>query len=231
MIELKNITTGHGGSSLSCGISFSASEGECILLCGPNGCGKSTLMKTIAGLIPPISGEIISDGRIAMIPTGIPKVIGFTLSEFVRMGAFRDSNLWGGIPEEKEKSAEDAMRLLGIKELADRDISTLSDGEFQKGCIASAMSGDARTLLLDEPTAFLDVDGRALVLDALKALCREKHTTVIFSSHDIYESSKICSRIFGITSGHEFLDSGELPEGKKAVVEACFKNKITIFEG
>lgn len=231
MIELKDVTTGHGGSPLSRAVSFSASGGECILLCGPNGSGKSTLMKTVAGLITPLSGKIISDGRIAMVPTGIPKVSGFTLAEFVRTGAFQDSDLWGRLPEEKERAIGETMRIVGIEELADRDISTLSDGEFQKGCIASAMSRDAGVLLLDEPTAFLDVDSRALVLDALKTVCRKKNTVIIFSSHDIYESSRICSRIFGMTAGHEFLDSAALPEGKKTVVEACFKNKITIFEG
>lgn len=85
---------------------------------------------------------------------------------------------------------EDAIRTLGLDSLADKDISFISDGEFQKACIATALTRKANVLLLDEPTAFLDVDNRVMVLRTLQNLAHTTGITVIFSTHDIYDGAR-----------------------------------------
>lgn len=202
------------------GISFEACPGECILLCGSNGSGKSTLMKTLAGLLQPIGGRIACDGTMVLVPTGIPKVKGFAMREFIRTGCYRDTNLWGKASERMSREMDEAMDLLDIAGLADRDISEISDGEFQKACIASALTRNASVLLLDEPTAFLDVDSRATVLQALAKIAREKGKTILFSSHDIHESAAVCTRILGIGRTGRFVDS--LLSSKENVLSECF---------
>lgn len=221
MLRLKDITIGHDGHSLIKDISFEISEGECILLCGANGSGKSTLMKTIAGLQNKISGEIITEASIVMIPTGIPKIKGFSVIDFIQTGCYKQTDLWGRRTPKMEKSIYNALEFIGIENLAMRDISMISDGEFQKVCIASAMTRDAGILLLDEPTAFLDVDSRIMVLESLKEITKEKKISMIFSSHDIYDSAAICSRIFGIGKDRIFRDSAE--SSKEEVLSSCFK--------
>lgn len=224
ILSVDSLSIGYPGSGVPVcsGVSFDIPEGECILLCGANGSGKSTLMKTIAGILPPLSGKVNRfSGESVMIPTRIPKVKGFTLEEFMRTGFYRKSS-WSGRLGNREKenillSAEE----IGITGLLSRDISTLSDGEFQKGCIASAlarMKGEGGLLLLDEPTAFLDVDSRASVLESLRRLSMAEGLSVLYSSHDIHDAAKVSDRIFALKDG-AFKDSalqGNSPKGTLA---------------
>ncbi|MBP5235291.1 MAG: ABC transporter ATP-binding protein, partial [Bacteroidales bacterium] len=155
-MRIKDLNIGHRGKTLVSGISFETEPGEFILLCGPNGSGKSTLLRALAG----------KDA--IMVPTGVPKVKGFTLREFIATTLYSESDWRGRISPAMASDISKSLECLGISSLADRDISTLSDGEFQKGCIASALSRHAKTLLLDEPTSFLDVDNKSLILQALR---------------------------------------------------------------
>ena len=208
ILSADSLLIGYGGSSspLCREMSFTIPEGQCILLCGANGSGKSTLMKTISGMIPPLGGKItLHKGETVMIPTGIPKVKGFTLEEFIRTGFYSRSSWSGRVGKSERENILSSMERLGISHLAGNDISRLSDGEFQKGCIASALSrmkcSGGGLLLLDEPTAFLDVDSRSEVLRALKQLCLEEGVSVIFSSHDIHDSVKEADRVLALKDG------------------------------
>lgn len=172
MIEISHISAGYKGRQVLDDFSLSIEEHDCILLKGLNGSGKTTLMKALAGLIPLSGGSIAGAERIIMVPTRIPKVKGFTLKQFIATACHN--------PQDVDK----AMQMLGIETLARRDISTLSDGQFQKGCIATGLSRRADLLLLDEPTAFLDYKARESVLSTLRAIA-DAGTPVVFSSHDI----------------------------------------------
>jgi iron complex transport system ATP-binding protein len=159
LISVRDLTIGHDGKVLCSGISFDIFAGDCIMLCGANGSGKTTLMKYLAG------PECI------MIPARIPKVAGFTLREFVRVSCFSKSDLYGKLSPAEEEAMDKAIATLGLTHLAGRDISTLSDGEFQKAGIASALVRKADIIMLDEPTAFLDAENRISVLNTLKSIC------------------------------------------------------------
>ena len=131
LLGCRDISVGYMGRPLFSPANFEIHRGECIFLCGANGSGKSTLLKAIAGIVPPLAGEIscrCSD--IPMIPSGIPKVRGFSLADFIRTGCYRASNWAGKLSPEMEKAVGDATETLGISALADREICSLSDGDI-----------------------------------------------------------------------------------------------------
>jgi len=130
------------------------------------------------------------------------------------------------------------LELLGISELSGKDISSLSDGQFQKGCIAAALSQNADVVFLDEPTAFLDVEGKIDVLDTLSKVSKEKGISIVFSSHDILSSLPYATRVMGFSREKEsseekgtspvpsfhLEDSGkDAPlEKKRKIIDSCF---------
>ena len=253
MLKVNNISIGHGNRLLVRDISFELSKGECILLAGANGTGKTTLLKTLASggigpenlrslrdlrpshgkpWAPPsneprvaqFSGPIPPEARIILIPTNIPKVKGFTVEAFVRTGCYKESDWKGRISKDVEKKMEEALEILGIQELKDRDISTLSDGEFKKACLAVGLTRQAEVLLLDEPTAFLDVENRISVLQTLREVARKTGTAVLFSSHDLHDALPVVDRVFAITRDGRFLVSEA--SNKEEILREAFPSVI-----
>ena len=204
MLKVDHLSIGYDGRDLVRDISFELVPGECVLLAGPNGTGKTTLLKWLA------SGE----AAVVLIPTNIPKVKGFTVEAFVRTGCYRESDWRGRISKEVEGRMEEALKMLGIEGLKGRDISTLSDGEFQKACLATGLTRRAEVSLLDEPTAHLDVEtahldveNRIDVLRTLQEVARKTGTAVLFSSHDLHDALQVADRVFVLTRDGRFLAS------------------------
>ena len=252
---------GHGDQILVRDISFELAPGECVLLAGANGTGKTTLLKHLASMprqIPSSVSDLLgmtktatdlfgmtedghserqprchserSEGiysRTILIPTNIPKVKGFTVESFIHTGCYRESDWRGRISKEVAARMEEAMEVLGIQELKGRDISTLSDGEFKKACLAVGLTRKAEVLLLDEPTAFLDVENRISVLETLREVARKTGTAVLFSSHDLHDALPVVDRVFALTRDGRFLVSG--PDDKEAVLQAAFNNRIKAY--
>ena len=195
-MQIINMTVCHKAGKLFTDVSFDIHEGDCIMLCGANGSGKTTLMKAIAAL----SDE--SGGRIIMIPARIPKVVGFTLMDFIKVSCFSRSDMFSRLSPSQESAIQSALQTLSLTHLADRDISTLSDGEFQKACIASALIRETAIIMLDEPTAFLDAENRISVLRTLRALCDDnksgRRPAIIFSTHDLHDGLEACTKVIAI---------------------------------
>ncbi len=177
LLQVRDLDIGYKGKYLYKSVNFDINEGDCIMLCGANGSGKTTLMKALAN----------RSDLVCMIPTRIPKVKGFTTEEFIRLGS-------------DGRDVTEAAEILGLSRLLEQDISTLSDGEFQKACIAIALAKKSSIILLDEPTAFLDVENRRAVIHCLKRLCSTESPapSVIFSTHDIHEAQAICNKVIAL---------------------------------
>ena len=188
MIKASNIVVGYK-STVAGPLSFEYADGECVMLRGRNGSGKTTLMKTIAGILPLLSGTLETGGAAVLVPTRIPKVKGFTVSDFVRTGMLAESGTFRKLDRGAESRVREAIRMMELNQLVDKDLSQISDGEFQKACVAAALTRRANVLMLDEPTAFLDVENRVMVLQTLQRLAHETLTTIIFSTHDIHDGA------------------------------------------
>ena len=251
-LRVEKLTIGYDGRELVRDISFELAPGECVLLAGPNGTGKTTLLKwLVSGGIGPenlrsqsdlhpshkwappshvprvaqFSGPIPPETSVVLIPTNIPKVKGFTVEAFVRTGCYRESDWRGRVSKEVEGRMEEALKMLGIEDLRKRDISTLSDGEFQKACLATGLTRRAEVLLLDEPTAHLDVENRIDVLRTLREVARKTGTAVLFSSHDLHDALQVADRVFVLTRDGRFLASASVISSeveKSTVLRAAF---------
>ena len=202
--QVKGLTIGYKGKTLFSDISFEICEGDCILLCGANGSGKTTLLKTLADTRTGVES--------AMIPTRIPKVKGFTLKEFINLSCYNSADC----------RPDEALEMLSLSNLADRDISTMSDGEFQKGTIAAAIAKGAQVIYLDEPTAFLDAENKKKVLKALRKLCDNTGKAVIFSSHDLHEGLNICNKVIALGADGIFRISSS---DREDTVSTIFSNE------
>ena len=130
------------------------------------------------------------------------------MESFIQTGCYAESDWKGKISADAAKRLENALELLGIQELRTRDISTLSDGEFQKACLATGLTRQAEVLLLDEPTAHLDVENRIDVLRTLRDVARRTGTAILFSSHDLHDALPVADRVFALTRDGCFLPSG-----------------------
>lgn len=211
LITENGMTIGYKSRILCRDITFDICEGDCIMLCGANGSGKTTFMKTLCS----------DEKGTVMVPTRIPKVAGFTTREFIRIACFWQSDMGGRLSSKDEKAITEAIEALGLTHLADRDISTLSDGEFQKGAIASALVRKASVILLDEPTAFLDAENRISVLKTLRELCDSRGTAVIFSTHDLHDGMKVATKVFALGADGRFRTT---EKGFEDCIRTIFRN-------
>lgn len=172
--------------------------GELVCLLGPNGAGKSTLMRTLAGMQPALSGRVLLDGREMqqLSPQDLARRLSVVLTEPVNPGSLRAYDLvalgrypytdWvGRLREEDRQVVERSLEAVGAVDLAHRPVSELSDGERQKVLIARALAQEPAVMLLDEPTAFLDLPRRVEVMGVLRTLARETGKSVLLSSHDL----------------------------------------------
>ena len=214
MIVLDNITIGYGRKILLRNVSATASAGELTALVGRNGCGKSTLIRILAGLGRPLSGTVNMEGEniAGLSRTEIARRVSFVGTERVRVPNLRCRDLtamgrapwtgWSGVLSGYDRMVSDkAMDWVGMREYADRYIDEMSDGEYQKIMIARALAQDTPVMLLDEPTAFLDVPGRHQVAGILKRLASEEGKTIVFSTHDIGIALKKADKIWLADSG------------------------------
>lgn len=217
-IRLESLAIGyHGKHSVKVvaeGISDSICSGELTCLIGENGAGKSTLLRTLSGFLPPVSGEIFILGKPlkSYRETELAKVIGvvlteknnlqnMTVEELVGMGRSPYTGFWGRLrAEDKEKVAQ-AISLVGIGELKDRMVQTLSDGERQKVMIAKALAQETPIIFLDEPTAFLDYPSKVEILNLLHRLSSEEYKTIFLSTHDLELALRVADRVWLMTKG------------------------------
>jgi len=198
MLEIEHLRVGYGRHVVIDDASATLKRGELVCLLGANGAGKSTLLKVLGGMMPPLNGTVRIDGEtlgavsrrrlstlVSVVNTDRISVDALTAREVVEMGRYPYSGFMGRLDDEDREMVERAMRSTGIESLAGRNVGALSDGERQKVMIARALAQATSVILLDEPTAFLDVASRVEVLTLLKQLAAEEGKGVLLSSHDI----------------------------------------------
>ncbi len=236
MLQAKDLTIGYEKTKLIAGINFECTTGELIILLGVNGIGKSTLLKTLCGLIEPISG-VISYGKkniFEMAPNERAKLISgvftgrdfdafISVREFVTLGRYPYTNWLGSITDRDKEKINQALNTLGLTHLADKKVHQISDGEKQKTLIAKALAQDTPVIIMDEPTAFLDYKNKAELLETIKKLASEQNKVIIISTHDISSSLPYSDKAFLITESGKFIEKnnrGNSEQELKMVMES-----------
>ena len=213
MIELNGITVRLGGRAVVDDVDLDVGEGEWVAVIGPNGAGKTTLLRAVAGLVP-FSGSIVLDGRqagelrrseisrlLAVVPQEPSTPPWMTVGEYVLMG--RTPHL-GPLAREGARDREAAARALERLDLVGyetRRLGTLSGGEKQRVVVARALAQEARIVLLDEPTAALDIGHQQQALELLDLLRAESGLTLVAAMHDLTLAAQYADRMVLLDAG------------------------------
>ncbi len=213
-LEMQNVTLAYGPKVVVRDLNFQMRPGEMVGLVGPNGCGKSTIIKALSRVIPPHLGRILLNGKdisrisrkdlacmLGVVPqmSLLPSV--FTAFEIVLMGRNPHLGLFQYEGPKDMAIAWQAMERASTQHLAHRRINELSGGEIQGIVIARVLAQETEAILLDEPTANLDIGRQIEILDLIKSLCRENNMTVVAALHDLNLASQYCDQLMLINNG------------------------------
>jgi iron complex transport system ATP-binding protein len=214
MLEIRNLTCGYDGKVVLYDISFSVREGELLGIIGPNGSGKTTCLRAITRLLKPKEGKILLEGRdiwqmgfkelatkVAVVPQNL-NIGSMTVEEFVLLGRIPHFGRYQFLETKKDlEVAERSMILTDTLRFKDRVLGEISCGEGQLTLIARALAQEPKLLLLDEPTAHLDITHQVQILDLIKRLNRGFELTVIMVLHDLNLASQYCDRLILLNNG------------------------------
>jgi iron complex transport system ATP-binding protein len=202
------LTVGYNGVPLISDIAMSAARGEIITLIGPNGSGKTTILKTIARQLAPVAGTILIEGNdikklsgreiareMAVVLTERIRPDLMTCYEFVSAGRYPYTGSFGLLTDTDREAVDAALLLVNASQIADKYVSQISDGQYQRLLIARAVCQDPEIIVLDEPTSFLDIKHKKELLEILSDMSKTRGVSVIMSLHEIDLAERISDRI------------------------------------
>ena len=208
MIKFEKITVVFGSRTLLDSAECTFTRGTLNALVGRNGAGKSSLLRILAAIDSPNSGEVVVGGKplhtiaaeerakiISFVSTQRVRVANLRCWDVVATGRAPYTNWIGSISKEDTEIIYQSLAAVGMESFADRAIDTLSDGEFQRVMIARALAQQTPVILLDEPTAFLDIPTRFEICRLLADLAHNQGKTIIFSTHDIDAALAVCDAV------------------------------------
>ena len=210
MIKLENISLSYGSRTILRDVSLHLAKGELCALVGRNGAGKSTLLRALtsnaATHIDGVSMRDLSPEKlaqsVAIVTTERIRIENMLVEDLVAMGRAPYTNWVGHLQDVDRQVVSEAIEMVGLADFAKRDISTLSDGELQRAMIARAIAQQTAVILLDEPTAFLDIPTRFEVCRLLADLAHKEGKTILFSTHDLDSALPVCDS-FAIIEGNQ----------------------------
>ena len=216
-LHVKDVSVGYGERTVLDTLNVDIKRGTVTSIVGPNGCGKSTLLRTMSRLLKPTKGEIVLDGKsIHDIPTRklatqlglLPQTPiapdGIVVADLVGRGRTPHQGILGRWSQQDYDIVAEALETTGISDLAERSIDELSGGQRQRVWIAMALAQRTDTLLLDEPTTYLDVKHQLDVLDLLTELNRDRGTTIVMVLHDLNLAARYSDELVAVSGGKVF---------------------------
>lgn len=208
MIRLENISLGYGSRRLLEGVSAHFEAGRLTALVGRNGAGKSTLLRALAGLEQLQAGSITVGGtdiqqldgaeaarRVAFVATDKVRIANLPCEDLVALGRAPYTNWIGRLQSIDREIVADALAKVGMSDFAHKTMDRMSDGECQRVMIARALAQQTPVILLDEPTAFLDMPNRYELCRLLQRLAHDEQKAIIFSTHELDIATKMCDSI------------------------------------
>lgn len=209
MLKLSNVSLGYGSQpdTLS-GISLEINRSEMLALIGKNGAGKTTLLRGLTGLLPLRSGKITIDGKdittlsarerarlISVVPQAVALPAGYTVYETISHGRTAYLNWYGKLSETDRQIIDHAIKITGLENFTEKEISTLSGGEQQRVILARALVQNAPIMILDEPTSSLDIHYQVALLQLEREICRKEGIAAVFIIHDLNLAARFADRI------------------------------------
>lgn len=204
-ISTNNLTIGYNNHIVQRDLNFELHLGEMVCMLGPNGCGKSTLLRTLAGLQPAIGGtftisnSLIEASQIALVLTERLSIENTTVHDVVAMGRYPYTSFLGGLSGRDEQIIEQSLSDVGLSGCSHTFFNDHSDGEKQRVLIAKALTQETPIILLDEPTAHLDLPNRIRILQMLRRVAREQGKTILISTHELDLAIQLSDRIMLMT--------------------------------
>ncbi|MBE6626473.1 MAG: ABC transporter ATP-binding protein [Ruminococcaceae bacterium] len=216
MIKVENVSFSYGKHAVLRGLSFSANEGECVVLAGPNGSGKSTMLSILTGVIKPGSGKTEIDGKIGYVPQGSALFEDCTVLENLKFFA------------DIAKSSIPDKLPFSVEQIKNRKVSHLSGGMKKQVSIACAFIGEPSIILLDEPCAALDIDFRDEMIDMVKAW-KSEGRTVVYVGHDPREFYETFDRIVFLDDKPVIYNRADISDDlvSETQFETLYKNVIS----
>jgi ABC-type cobalamin/Fe3+-siderophores transport system ATPase subunit len=213
-LELRQVAAGYRGVPVVRDVSLCVRPGEMLALIGENGAGKSTLLRVASGVVAPLEGQAFIDGselvrlqpkeraqRIAVVPQEAPLPNGLFAHEMVALGRTPYTRVLFGPTARDRRAVEWAMQVAGVESFAARFVDELSGGERQRVILARALAQQPILLLLDEPTANLDLHHQVAMLELVRGLSREQGLGVVAAVHDLQLAALYCDRVALLHSG------------------------------
>lgn len=244
MIELRNLTLAYGDRRLLDGVTAVIPAAEVTALVGRNGTGKSTLLRAVAGTDTRTlaGGEILIDGRdasrltpmqrartVAVVTTDKCRVANLRVEDAVALGRSPYTNWIGRMQRDDRETVRRALDTVGMEPFSDKSMDSLSDGEAQRVMIARALAQQTPVILLDEPTAFLDMPGRYELCSLLRTLARDEGKCIFFSTHELDIALSLCDRTAIIdTPSLHVAPSAEI--AGSGLVERLFRSDSVSFD-
>ena len=221
-VSTHKLTIGYDRKVVQQDLSFDLQAGEMVCMLGRNGCGKSTLLRTLAGLQPSLGGSFdIAD--VAVVLTDKLSLENTSVREVVATGRYPYTSFLGGLTPKDEQIVDEAIAL-SVIDFQDTPFNALSDGEKQRVLIAKALAQQTPVILLDEPTAHLDLPNRILVLQLLRRLAHEQGKTILISTHELELALRLSDRILLLADNGAELDTAEALKRRDAFTQAFGMN-------
>ena len=204
-ISTNNLTIGYNNLVVQRDLNFELHPGEMVCMLGPNGCGKSTLLRTLAGLQPALGGtftisnSLTDVSQIALVLTERLSIENTTVHDVVAMGRYPYTSFLGGLSGRDEQIIEQSLSNVGLSGCSHTFFNDHSDGEKQRVLIAKALTQETPIILLDEPTAHLDLPNRIRILQMLRRVAREQGKTILISTHELDLAIQLSDRIMLMT--------------------------------
>lgn len=213
-IEARNLALGYTGRRVVRALRLAVAPGEVLALAGPNGAGKTTVLKALARLLRPQEGVVLLAGRqawkmppaavareVALVPQQESAAWGLTVEEVVALGRLPHRRKWYGLSPEDRPAVEAALRRTDLHDLRSRPVAELSGGEQRRVVLARALAQAPRVLLLDEPTAHLDLGHAVGLLALLRRLADREGLAVVAAMHDLNEAAAVADRMGVLARG------------------------------
>lgn len=224
VISADVLSVGYEKNIIVSGINFEVKQGEILTLIGPNGEGKSTVLKTLAGYLESVSGKIIILGRTAhkISTSEMSQMLSILLTEricpdimtcreIVETGRYPYTGKFDLLSEHDKKIVNNAIEAVEISDLSDMDFNSVSDGQKQRVMLARAICQEPKILILDEPTSYLDIRHKIVFFEILRRLVSERKIAVILSMHESHFAEKISDKVLCIKVG-KIIREGEPKE-------------------